>query len=152
MFEGRATKRPARPRIAGRPWGEVSKWVALLTLTLVGGMEYRGMLRRPVGLLPTPLRAASIRNGEDKCGGGANISNNGTRGLRRHTECAFSYGSGAWGQGGSSDTWNGYRDGDAQDGMQDQSARWQPGRVASLAGGVRVNASKLVSVLRPAYL
>ena len=38
-----------------------------------------------------------------------------TRGLRRHTECAFSYGSGAWGQGGSSDTWNGYRDGDAHE-------------------------------------
>ena len=41
--------------MAGLPWGEVSKWVALLTLTLVGVMEYRGMLRRPVGLLPTPL-------------------------------------------------------------------------------------------------
>ena len=32
--------------MAGLPWGEVSKWVALLTLTLVGVMEYRGMLRR----------------------------------------------------------------------------------------------------------
>ena len=31
--------------MAGLPWGEVSKWVALLTLTLVGVMEYRGMLR-----------------------------------------------------------------------------------------------------------
>ena len=38
--------------------GEVSKWVALLTLTLVGVMDYRGMLRRPVGLLPTPLQRA----------------------------------------------------------------------------------------------
>ena len=45
--------------MAGLPWGEVSKWVALLTLTLVGVMEYRGMLRRPVGLLPTPLQRAS---------------------------------------------------------------------------------------------
>ena len=45
-----------------------------------------------------------------------------TRGLRRHTECAFSYGSGAWGQGGSSDPWSGYRGDDAQDGMQNQIA------------------------------
>jgi hypothetical protein len=59
LSEGCATKRPARPRMAGLPWGEVSKWVALLTLTLVGVMEYRGMLRRPVGLLPTPLQRAS---------------------------------------------------------------------------------------------
>ena len=31
--------------MAGLPWGEVSKWVALLTLTLVGVMEYRGTRR-----------------------------------------------------------------------------------------------------------
>ena len=33
--------------------------MALLTLTLLGVMDYRGMLRRPVGLLPTPLQRAS---------------------------------------------------------------------------------------------
>ena len=44
---GRATERPARPRMAGLPWGEVSKWVALLTLTLSGVMDYRGMLSSP---------------------------------------------------------------------------------------------------------
>ena len=56
--------------MAGLPWGEVSKWVALLTLTLVGVMEYRGMLRRPVGLLPTPLQRASkseIQGGAPVC-------------------------------------------------------------------------------------
>ena len=51
-----------------------------------------------------------------------------SRGLRWHTECAISYGSGAWGLGGSSDPWDGYRGDDAQDGMQDQFMRWQPGQ------------------------
>ena len=41
---------------------------------------------------------------------------------------------GAWGLGDSSDPWNGYRDDDAQNGVQDKLAQWQPGRVASLGG------------------
>ena len=47
-----------------------------------------------------------------------------TRGLGGHTECALSYGSGAWGLGSSSNPWIGYRGDDAEDGMQDQLAKW----------------------------
>ena len=51
-------------------------------------------------------------------------------GLRWHTECAISYGSGAWGLGDSSAPWNGYRDDDAQNGVQDKLAQAE----APLAG------------------